>query len=358
MYNSANFSTSHPIQKHVSYHKLNRKHKNLIKQISVNSEPKNFIEASKHKCWIEAMKREMEALILNETWEIVQLPPGRKPIGSKWIYKVKYKQNGDIERYKARLVAQGYSQIEGFDYFDTYASVAKITTFKILITLASIKGWHLHQLDVNNAFLHGELNEEIFLKQPPGYLEKNDNRVCRLRKSLYGLKQASRQWFAKLKTSLLGLGFNQSKADYSLFILDQNKNLTFLVVYVDDIVITGTNEDAIEILKNKLKVLFRIKDLGELHYFLEIEVSHSSQGIYLSQKKYALDILSENGLLGSKPSKIPIQKNIDWREDKSPLLEDPLVYRRLIRKLIYLNITRPDITFGVKTLSQFIDRPR
>jgi len=212
-------------------------------------------------------------------------------------------------------------------------------------------------LDVNNVFLHGDLDEEIFLKPPPRYLEDGDTRVCKLNKSLYGLKQASRQWFAKLKVTLLSLKFRQSKSDYSLFI-ENYKGIIFLVVYVDDIVITGNNEEIISILKTKLDTLFKLKDLGNLQYFLGIEVSHSEQGIYLSQRKYIMDILSANGLLGSKPSSVPLQKGIDWRIENSRLLEDPFIYRRLIGQLMYLNMTRPDISFAAKTLSQFMDKPR
>ena len=219
------------------------------------------------------MQSELAALEANHTWTLMALPAHKKAIGCKWVYKIKRHSNGTIERCKARLVAKGYTQMEGIDYHETFSPVAKLTTVRVLLSLAVAKGWCLQQLDVNNAFLHGDLHEEVYMQLPPGSHGKGGNMVCRLNKSLYGLKQASRCWFAKFSKALLDAGFCQSKADYSLFYRHKGKSSIFLLVYVDDIIITGTDTATISIIKNLLHQRFHLKDLGDLKYFLGIEVS-------------------------------------------------------------------------------------
>ena len=177
------------------------------------------------------MVADLHAFELNNTWTITDLPSSKHPIGCKWVYKIKHKANGDVERYKARMVAKGYKQKEGLDYFDTFSPVAKLTTVRVLLALASIKGWHLHQLDVNNAFLHGSLEEEIYMKLPPSFEVNKKNQVWRLQKSIYGPKQASRQWFSKFSSTLIGHGFVQSKSNYSLFTRVHKSYFVALLVY-------------------------------------------------------------------------------------------------------------------------------
>jgi hypothetical protein len=159
------------------------------------------------------MNDELEALTKTGTWTFVDLPPLAKPIGGKWVYKVKYKSDGTIERYKARLVAKSYNQVEGLDFFDTFSPVAKLTTVRLLLAVASIKQWHLHQLDVNNAFLHGDLDEDVYMTVPDGVTPAKPGQVCKLLKSLYGLKQVSRMWYEKLTSLLILEGYTQSTAD-------------------------------------------------------------------------------------------------------------------------------------------------
>ncbi|KAK6118164.1 hypothetical protein DH2020_048065 [Rehmannia glutinosa] len=224
--------------------------------------------------------------------------------------------------------------------------------------MAAAKGWFLHQLDVNNAFLHGDLYEEVYMKPPPGYNLPNDNMVCKLTKSLYGLKQASRQWFHKLTSCLIDYGFCQSKSDSSFFIKSSSTSLTVLCVYVDDIILAGNNLKEIQHIKSHLDATFTIKDLGTLKYILGIEVARTTKGIALCQRKYALDILTETGYLGCKPSNTPMEAKIELSNTSGTPLPDPSIYRRLVGRLLYLTITRPELSYSIHALSQFMSNPR
>jgi hypothetical protein len=186
------------------------------------------------------MQTELLALEKTSTWFLVDKPLHVKPIGCRWFYKVKHNADGTVERYKARLVAKGYNQIEGLDYFNTYSHVAKLTTVRLIIALASIRNWFLHQLDVNNAFLRGDLQENVYMTPPPNVAAKA-NQVCKLVKSLYGLKQASRKWYEKLTSLLLSHNYRQVASDHSMFTKQTASTFTVLLVYVDDIILAGNS---------------------------------------------------------------------------------------------------------------------
>ncbi|CAH9141419.1 unnamed protein product [Cuscuta epithymum] len=308
--------------------------------------------------WRDAMQKEINALEENNTWVLVSLPPGKKAIDSKWVYKIKYKSNGDVERYKARLVARGFTQVEGVDFHETFAPVAKLVTVRCLLAVAAKRDWTVHQLDVNNAFLHGDLSEDVYMRLPQGFAKKDDTRVCKLQKSLYGLRQASRNWYHKFTQALVGIGFRQSRADHSLFIFQKGLVHTFALIYVDDVILAGNDSSHIDSIKHYLDTKFSIKDLGKLKYFLGIEVARSPEGFVLSQRKYTLDILDESGNLAGRPSLFPMEQNLKLRpDDGSPLVDAPS-YRRLIGRLLYLTVTRPDIVYSVSQLSQFLGAPR
>ncbi|CAM8983244.1 unnamed protein product [Rhodiola kirilowii] len=283
------------------------------------------------------MDTEITALQDNNTWSITDLPQGKNAVGCKWIFKIKRKSDGTVERYKARLVAKGYTQLEGLDYHETFAPVVKMNTVRTLLAVAISKGWPLYQLDVNNAFLHGSLTEEVYMTLPPGFYktDKAKKRVCKLHKSLYGLKQASRQWFSKFSEALVSYGFESSLNDYSLFTLTTQQGYIALSVYVDDIIITGTSQALIDQVKWFIDSKFKI-----------------------NQRKYALELIKDAGLLGCKPSSLPMDTKHKLSLSTSSVLEDPTKYRRLVGQLIYLTVTRPDLAYPVHVLSQYMHEPR
>ncbi|XP_073224731.1 uncharacterized protein [Cicer arietinum] len=296
----------YPISSVLTYNNLSLAHFSFIYVISYVQEPNTYKQAVKHSCWVQAMDSEIQALTQNSTWILTPLPHGKKPIGCRWVYKVKYKADGTIERYKARLVAKGFTQVEGIDFFDTYSPVAKLTTVRLLLSIASSQNWHIHQLDVHNAFLHGNLEEEVYMQLPPGISTTNPTHVCKLLKSLYGLKQSSRQWFAKFSTALCSIGYSESASNHSLFTKSSTNKFTALLIYVDDVIVSGNDIAEIHFIKDFLNKTFKIKDLGYLKYFLGLEVARSKAGLHISQRKYTLDILHEAGLLASKPAFVPM----------------------------------------------------
>ncbi|GKC68253.1 retrovirus-related pol polyprotein from transposon RE1 [Tanacetum coccineum] len=279
------------------------------------------------------MNKEIEALEKNNTWELTTLPQGKIAIGSKWVYKIKHKADGNIERYKARLVAKGFNQKEEIDYNETFAPVAKMVTLRTLLVITVNHGWIIEQLDVNNAFLHGDLHEEVYM-------------------------HTNRQWFEKLTTFLKTHGFKQSYVDTSLFTLQTANTFLNLFVYVDDILVAGNDRSLIDHLKTSLNAKFSIKDIGPLHYYLGIEFLRNKDGIAFSQRKYALDLVTYAGLLDTKPSATPFDPNKKLTRDNGVLLPDPSFYRALVGKLLYLTIIRPDLAFAAQALSQFLQQSR
>ncbi|CAH9089473.1 unnamed protein product [Cuscuta europaea] len=347
----------YPIQNYISYNNLHSSHHCFIASLSKTSEPKTYKQAINFPEWKNAMNDEIKALEHNNTWTLVDLPSNQHTIGCKWIFKTKLKADGSLDKYKARLVAKGYTQEEGLDYFDTFSPVVKLTTVRILLAITSSKNWHLHQLDVNNAFLHGDLNENIYMEPSPGYLPNNDNSVCKLLKSIYGLKQASRQWYFKLSEALKLSGYTQSQADFSLFTKVNNTSFTVILLYLDDLILAGNDMNEINAIKSFLHQKFTIKDLGKLKYILGIEIARSKTGIILNQRKYTLDILSDFGYLSSKPFSTPMDTKLKLSKHNGTVLNDPKTYRTLIGRLLYLTVTRPDIAYSVQTLSQFLSSP-
>lgn len=238
------------------------------------TKPIDHIEALKHVEWRHAINAEYAALIRNKTWHLAPANPKLNIIDCKWVFKLKQKSDGSIDRYKARLVAKGFKRY-GIDYDATFSPMVEPVTIRLILSVAISRGWSLRHLDVHNAFLHGELEEDVFMYQPPGYEDPQYPRhICKLDKALYGLKQAPCAWYSKFSTKLKELGFVSSKVDTSLFIYNQGGQIIYILIYVDDIIVASSSVQATDKLLSKLQAVFAIKDFGNLHYFLGIEVSY------------------------------------------------------------------------------------
>ncbi|CAL8999957.1 unnamed protein product [Prunus brigantina] len=255
-----------------------------LPQSTHDSESSELQDVLSNPKWMDAMNVEMDALNKNKTWDLVPLPRGKKAVGCRWVFTLKHKADGSIDRYKARLVAKGYTQTYGVDYLETFAPVAKLNTVRVLLSLAANRDWPLLQFDVKNAFLHGDLKEEIYMDLPPGIpVTSKEGVVCKLRKSLYGLKQSPRAWFGKFAASMKKFGYVQSNSDHTLFLKRHKGKLTALIIYVDDMIVTGDDQAEMQNLQKYLASEFEMKSLGDLKYFLGIEVARSKHVSVVSQ---------------------------------------------------------------------------
>jgi histone deacetylase 1/2 len=325
---------------------------------SSSGEPTSIGEALADPKWKAAMDEEYQALQHNNTWHLVPAGVGKNVIDCKWVYKVKRRADGSVDRYKARLVAKGFKQRYGIDYEDTFSPVVKAATIRLVLSIAVSRGWHLRQLDVKNAFLHGVLEEEVYMRQPPGY-EGRPGLVCKLDKALYGLKQAPRAWYYRLSSKLQSLGFSASKADTSLFFYNKGGVSIFMLIYVDDIVVASSSEKAVAALLHDLGLDFALKDLGSLHYFLGIEVKKVHDGIILSQEKYANDLLGRVNMKMCKSVDTPlsVSEKLSVMDGEVLSSEDSTRYRSIVGALQYITLTRPDIAFSVNKVCQFLHAP-
>eukprot|EP00253_Pinus_taeda_P023759 PITA_23759 len=263
----------------------------------------------------------------NDVWEVVPRPEGKSVVTSRWLYKVKHAADGKIEKFKARFVARGFSQVEGVDYEETFAPVARYTSICSIISIAAEMGWKIHQMDVKTAFLNGFIQEEVYIEQPQGFeVHGKESHVCRLKKAVYGLKQAPRAWYSRIDTYLQGMGF--------------------------------TKKRLIEHCKRDLATEFEMKDIGLMQYFLGLEVWQEEGHFFLGQGKYIVDILSRFHMEDCRPMSTPMITNCKKLHASDFELVDPTLYRQLIGSLMYLANTRPDICFAVNTMSQFMCEPR
>lgn len=274
---------------------------------SFPSEPHTLNQALKDKRWRGSMSTEIDVFARNGTFDLVPRQPHYNVVGNRWLYKNKFNANGSHKCCKSRLVAKGYNQEYGRDYTETFSPVIKATTLRLVLDVAVSHSWPILQLDVNNAFLQGTLTDEVYMDQPPGFVDPDrPDYVCKLKKAIYGLKQAPRAWYNELSSFLLSLEFVNSLADTSLFILRQETKLIYLLIYVDDILITGNTTSGIARVLKVLADRFSVKDAEDLNYFLGIEAHRVPQGLHLSQRKYILDLLQKYDMSTAKQVTTPM----------------------------------------------------
>lgn len=326
-----------------------------------SDEPATLKEAMTRSEWVDAMDKEMMSLRENNVWDLIELPKDRKIVGSKWVFKTKRSANGMIERYKARLVAQGYTQQYGQDYDETFSPVVRFESLRTVIALAVQNDLKLHQMDVTTAFLNGQLQEEVYMRQPEGYtVEGKENLVCRLKKSLYGLKQSSRCWNSALDTHLKRMGFIQSAGDPCLYMSSEGE-MFLIAVYVDDILLAGKTNERMSKVKKDLSKQFQVKDMGELHHFLGVKVvqDHTTGNVWIGQQTYTETTLKRFGMEDAKSVRTPVDTGSKLVKAKDQdIYEDKQLYQSAVGTLLYLSsATRPDITYAVGNVAKFCSKP-
>jgi hypothetical protein len=257
---------------------------------TISNDPQQFSDVVGIPEWDVATTEEYSSLMKNQTWDLVSLSKGQKLVHCKWIYKTKYATDGSVDKHKAHLVAKGFSQVEGIDYSETFAPVAKMNSICLVLSLAASQGWSVYQMDVKSAFLHGDLDEEIYMEQPPGYVQ-DSSLDCRLRRSLYGIKKAPRAWYANMDIFLIYFGFDHSHSNPTVYTQKKGTDIFILVLYVDYLILTGISSSMIQSIQQALMEQFDMIDLWLLHYFIGLQVLQYYEGISIFQQNYALDLL-------------------------------------------------------------------
>ena len=338
--------------------------------IGAENDPETFSQAMSSKesnSWYNAMKEEMNSMASNRVWDLVELPDGIKAIGCKWVFKTKKDSLGNIERHKARLVAKGFTQREGIDYTETSSPVSKKDSFRIIMALVAHFDFDLHQMDVKTAFLNGNLEEEVYMKQPEGFSSsEGEHLVCKLKKSIYGLKQASRQWYLKFHEVITSFGFEENIMDQCIYQKVSGSKICFLVLYVDDILLATNDKGLLYEVKQFLSKNFDMKDMGEASYVIGIKIHRErSRGILgLSQETYINKVLERFNMKNCSPSVAPILKGDRFDLNQCPKNDferehmKNIPYTSAVGSLMYAQVcTRPDIAFAVGVLGRYQSNP-
>lgn len=297
-------------------------------------DPEKYEDAAQHEVWRRAMEAEIKSIEENNTWELVELPDEAKVIGVKWVFKTKFNEKGEIEKFKARLVAKGYHQTQ------------------------AQRGWEVFQLDVKSAFLHGELNEEVFVEQPLGFEVRDAaNKVYKLRKALYGLRQAPRAWYSRIEGYFMKEGFKKCYCEHTLFVKVKEGSILIVSLYVDDLIYTGNSYELLNEFRESMKKEFAMTDLGKMKFFLGVEVVQDEQGIFITQKKYAEDVLMKFEMSECNSVKNPMIPGQKLTKKGAGSAIDPTRFKQLVGSLRYLTATRPDLMFSVNLVSRYMEEP-
>ena len=300
------------------------------------------------------MQTELQQFQKLGVWDLVDLPPGAKKIGTKWVFKCKRDDRDVVLRYKASLVILGFRQIEGIDYNEVYALVARLEAIRMFLAYASYKRFKVYQMDVKSAFLYGVVKEEVYVGQPPGFEDPfHRDKVYKLNKALYGLHQAPRQWYEMLSTYLVSKGFKRGLVDCTLFSKEKGGDLLLVQVYVDDIIFGSTNDLLCKEFEQIMQEKFEMSSMGEMQYFLGLQVQQLETGIFIHQTKYVADILSRFQMADSTPVSTPLPTNHGIGVDEKGEAVDPFIYRAMIGSLMYLTASRPDIMFATCLLARY-----
>jgi hypothetical protein len=316
--------------------------------------------------WYKAAVDEIQSLVDNGTFELVQLPPGRKAIGSRWVFQLKRNPDGSVERYKARLVAQGFAQRPGFDFTETFAPTPKWAALRAVLAIAAIEDLELESVDISSAYLNGKLEEEVYMRQPEGFVEKGKDWYWRLLKSLYGLKQAGRCWHKKLNEVLESMDFKRTVSDHSIWVFQRGDVRIIIPVFIDDMTIAAKSGTKIQEVKDELKKHFKLRDLGPTTWLLGVEIKRDrkKRTLTLSQRQYTLDLLDRFKFPDCNPVVTPIDPSVRLSSSMSPQSPEDIElmrsvpYLQAVGSLMYLAIaTRPDISYAVGVLARFSKNP-
>ncbi|CAH9110852.1 unnamed protein product [Cuscuta epithymum] len=322
-------------------------------------EPKNIEEALSDDEWIISMQKELDQFERNNVWELVERPSNHPVIGTKWVFRNKLDENGEIITNKSRLVAKGYNQVEGLDYEETFAPVARLESIRMLLAYACYMDFKLFQMDVKSAFLNGILKEEAYVEQPPGFENINfPNHVYKLNKALYGLKQAPRAWYERLSKYLLENGFSKGQIDSTLFVRTKGNDIMLVQVYVDDIIFGSTNLALCEEFSKVMTSEFEMSMMGELTYFLGLQIKQTKEGTFVSQAKYAKELVKKFNLQDGRNFETPMSTSIKIDKDEDGKPSDEKVYRGMIGSLLYLTASRPDIMYAVCVCARYQSCPK
>jgi hypothetical protein len=308
--------------------------------------------------WIIAMEEELHNFERNEVWELVPRPK-QNVIDTKWIFRNKQDEFGVNTKNKARLIGKGYTQVEGLDFGETYAPVPRLESIRILLAYATHHDFKLYQMDVKSAFLNGLLQEEVYVEQPPGFEDsKFPNHVYKLHKALYGLKQAPRAWYECLNDFLLKNGFEIGKADSTLFIQRNGKDIFICQIYVDDIIFGSTNDNFCEEFSRIMTKRLEMSVMGELKFFLGFQIKQMKEETFLCQTKYVKDMLKRFDIADCKPIKTPMALNGHLNLNEEGMSVDQKIFRSMIGSLLYLCASRPDIMLSVCMCARFQANPK